>query len=83
MKVQLSEKKKQFLTVILKKGIFTISIGCVGVYMAFLWLIRPMPDPYGDVLSDSKYYIAHAAGALDGYRYMNCREALICTIDNG
>lgn len=42
-----------------------------------------MTAPRGDVLSNKNYYVAHAAGALNGYRYMNCKEAFIQTINNG
>lgn len=74
-------------TLLLRKAIrrsVPVFIMGIGVLLpVFLWLIRPMPDPYGNVLSDRSYYIAHAAGAIDGYRYTNCREALLQTINNG
>ena len=69
-----------------RKKVLIISILIVlvgGLFSIFTWLTRPMQDSCGNVLSDRNYYIAHAAGALDGYRYLNCREALIRTINNG
>lgn len=54
-----------------------------GLYSVFYWLTSPMPSPDGDVLTDKKYYIAHAAGALNGHQYLNCKEALIETVENG
>lgn len=82
MNVNPTDKKTLLRRKVLKSGLILL-LGGGGLFAIFLWLTRPMPDPCGDVLSDRNYYIAHAAGALDGYRYLNCREALIRTIDNG
>lgn len=76
-KLILSNKKALIIS------FFVILSGSGGLLCVFLWLTSPMSNPYTDVLSDKNYYIAHAAGALDGYRYMNCREALLKTLDNG
>lgn len=42
-----------------------------------------MPPPKNDVLTDNCYYIAHATGAIDGNTYLNCKESLIQSLDNG
>lgn len=34
-------------------------------------------------LSDEKHFIAHATGSLDGYTYLNSKESLINSLDNG
>lgn len=34
-------------------------------------------------LSDSKYFIAHATGSIYGYTYLNCKESLINSLENG
>lgn len=49
----------------------------------FMWLISPMPKPHDDVLSNQNYYIAHAAGAMNGKTYLNCQEALLQSLNNG
>lgn len=46
-----------------------------------VWLAAPIdnrPD-----LSDNRYYIAHAGGAIDGRQYTNSREAVMKAIDDG
>ena len=65
------------------KASLLLLLGGIALLSSFLWLTRPMPNPSGDVLLDKNYYIVHAAGSLDGFRYMNCREALIQSINNG
>ena len=42
-----------------------------------------MPSPNNDVLSDSNYYIAHATGSIGGGTYLNCKEALLRSLQNG
>lgn len=42
-----------------------------------------MAPPKNDVLSDNRYYIAHATGAIDGNTYLNCKESLIQSLNNG
>lgn len=64
-------------------SLFIILLGGGGMLFFFFWLTSPMTNPCTDVLSNKNCYIAHAAGALDGYRYMNCREALLQTLNNG
>lgn len=64
-------------------SLFIFLLGYGSLVSVFLWLTSPIQNPHTDVLSNKKYYIAHAAGALDGYRYMNCREALIKSLENG
>ena len=34
-------------------------------------------------LSDSKYFIAHATGSICGYTYLNSKESLINSLENG
>lgn len=38
---------------------------------------------YSPDLSDSKYFVAHATGSLDGYTYLNSKESLIASLNNG
>ena len=76
-------KESLLLRKVIRKCVPVFIIGIGVLLSVFLWLTRPMPDPYGNVLSDRSYYIAHAAGAIDGYRYTNCREALLQAINNG
>lgn len=78
----MNENKKSFLHHV-GKVLLLVLFGGGGAVSCFLWLTRPMSEPGDDVLSNRNYYIAHAAGALNGYRYMNCREALIKTLNNG
>ena len=72
-------KRKLFM-----KEIIWILMG-MGFLMfgAFLWLISPMPQPREDVLSNQNYYIAHAAGSINGNTYLNCQEALLKSLSNG
>ena len=48
--------------------------------------LRYITNPYGsDIpeLGDRKYFIAHAMGSLDGYTYLNCKESLLESLQNG
>jgi hypothetical protein len=47
-----------------------------------IWLTRPMNDMKND-LNNTKYYIAHAGGGIDGFIYTNSKEAVLNSIDNG
>lgn len=66
-----------------KVGLIFIMGGTFLLILVYLWLISPMTSPDNDVLSDNNYYIAHAAGAIDGNTYLNCKEALLQSLDNG
>lgn len=65
-----------------KVGIIFI-MGDLLLILVYLWLISPMTSPNNDVLSDKNYYIAHATGAIDGNTYLNCKEALLQSLDKG
>ncbi len=70
-------KKILFIIVTL----FSIILG--GGSLGYLYyytnpIIVPPPD-----LSDSKYFIAHATGSINGYIYVNSKESLMNSIENG
>lgn len=46
-----------------------------------VWLAAPIDNRPN--LSDNRYYIAHAGGAIDGRQYTNSREAVMKAIDDG
>lgn len=74
--------KCSFFT-IKRKTITSVSAFIIFLVISYLWLTSPLPPPNSDVLSDSRYYIAHASGAIDGKTYLNCEEALLQSLDNG
>lgn len=65
-----------------KVGLIFIMVDLLLI-LVYLWLISPMTSLDKDVLSDNNYYIAHAAGAIDGNTYLNCKEALLQSLDKG
>ena len=36
-----------------------------------------------DILSSPDYFIAHAGGSIDGQKYLNCKEGLLQSLENG
>lgn len=82
MNIKPTNKKTFLYKRILKMCLIAI-LGGGGFLSIFLWSTRPMANPCVDELLDKNSCIAHAAGALNGYRYLNCREALIQTLGNG
>lgn len=79
-----SQYSKTMRFFIRKKNIVIVSAILILLFtIALLWLTSPFPSPNEDVLSNPNYYIAHATGAIDGRRYLNCEEALMQALDNG
>lgn len=69
---------------ILMKAITCILIGCITVIGGvFLWLTSPLPETSQDVLFNNSYFVAHAGGALEGKAYLNSKESLIASLENG
>ena len=67
----------------MSKKVLNRFLPVAGLMILSIWLVSPFGYPDGDVLSDSNYYIAHAAGAVDGNTYLNCREGLLQSLANG
>jgi hypothetical protein len=67
------KKKLLFLSLIMS----LIILMCMAIYVT-----RPMNDIKYD-LNNTKYYIAHAGGGIDGFIYTNSKEAVLNSIGNG
>ena len=72
-------RKKYILSFII--SISAIILIIVGLYIYII--TSPRNNMVSPDLSDSKYFIAHATGSIYGYVYMNCREALFNSLENG
>ena len=71
-------QKRLLLAVIGIVAIVLLTMGCLWYSMSNE---RNRVPPAN--LSDSRYFIAHATGSVEGYNYMNCREALQQSLENG
>ena len=69
---------KKMATIILGVILFIVIL-CVSFYY---WLISPFNNNE-DVLSSPNYFIAHAGGSIDGKTYLNCKEGLLQSLENG
>lgn len=58
---------------------FILGSGAIGY---LYYYTNPIKNNRPD-LSDSKYFIAHATGSIYGYVYVNSKESLINSIENG
>lgn len=69
------------------KPIYMCSLGLVVLSIIVLAVyLRNITNPSNnDIphLGDSNYFIAHAMGSLDGYTYLNCKESLFESLQNG
>lgn len=53
---------------------------------AFIGILYYITNPSHKInpsLSDCRYFIAHATGSLEGYTYLNSKESLLSSLDNG
>lgn len=74
----INDMKKRITTV------FKVVMATLGLLIIIsLWLISPLKRIDADVLSNKNFYVAHAAGAIDGITYLNCKEALLHSLENG
>ena len=69
---------KKTMTIIISVTLF-LAIVCASFYY---WLISPFKTK-NDILSSPDYFIAHAGGAVDGHTYLNCKEGLLQSLENG
>jgi len=68
------------------KLLYICSVGFAVILIAMGAYLRHITNPSrSDVpdLGDSKYFIAHAMGSMDGYIYLNCKESLLKSLQNG
>lgn len=63
-----------------------ISVLFTALLLIMLYSFYNITNPrcvYTPNLSDSKYFVAHATGSLDGYTYLNSKESLMASLKNG
>jgi glycerophosphoryl diester phosphodiesterase len=70
---------KKTIFIILTLLSFILGSGAIGY---LYYYTNPIKNNRPD-LSDSKYFIAHATGSIYGYVYVNSKESLIKSIENG
>ena len=69
-----------------KKCLLFISVTSALLLLMVIYLLYDITNPkcvYSPDLSDSKYFIAHATGSLEGYTYLNSKESLMASLENG
>ena len=68
-----------------KTKIYISLSSCIILFaiISFLYYITNPNLKNIPILSDEKNFIAHATGSLDGYTYLNCKESLLNSLDNG
>lgn len=69
---------KKTMTIIISVILF-LAVACVSFNY---WLISPF-NTKEDVLSSPDYFISHAGGSVDGHTYLNCKEGLLQSLENG
>ena len=70
----------------LKKILFFTSLSSCAILFAIissLYYITKKKKKSNPSLSDEKHFIAHATGSLEGYTYLNSKESLLNSLDNG
>lgn len=70
----------------LKKGRFFTFLSCCVVLFSIIGALYYITSPHLKTipsLSDEKHFVAHATGSLDGYTYLNSKESLLNSLDNG
>lgn len=73
-------RNKVYITITIA-SIFFLVVVIVTVGLLYLYT---NPFQKNEVkLSDGKYFIAHATGSLEGYTYLNCKESLLNSLNNG
>ena len=70
---------KKTIFIILTLLSFILGSGAIGY---LYYYTNPIKNNRPD-LSDSKYFIAHATGSIYGYTYLNSKESLINSLENG
>lgn len=70
---------KKTIFIILTLLSFILGSGAIGY---LYYYTNPIKNNRPD-LSDSKYFIAHATGSICGYTYLNSKESLINSLENG
>lgn len=70
----------------MKKCIKTITLiaicTLVSILLLFQWITRPLP-PQDKNIWNTKHFIAHGGGSIDGYCYTNSKEALLSSLNKG
>lgn len=69
-----------------KKKTYSILLISCFVLLASIGILYYITNPSHRIipsLSDSSYFIAHATGSLEGYTYLNSKESLLSSLDNG
>ena len=69
-----------------KKKIYAFLLTFCFVLFASIGILYYITKPSHKIipsLSDSRYFIAHATGSLEGYTYLNSKESLLSSLDNG
>lgn len=64
---------------------YSVLGGLLLVALTWIGLVLPMcnTEDEASLLSNSQHYIAHAAGAVDERTYLNCKEGLLSSLENG
>lgn len=69
---------------ILKISILMVIILVINIGAIIVWLMRPFENDIKVVdIHNKEYFIAHAAGGINGYTYTNSKEALLSSIEKG
>lgn len=68
-----------------KKSLLIVPILTIIILLvAFLWMARPMEEPLEPIdIYNPKFFIAHAGGEINGFRYSNSKEALLLSLNKG
>ena len=70
----------------LKRILYFTSLSSCAVLFAIISSLYYITNPNlrsNPSLSDEKYFIAHATGSLEGYTYLNSKESLLNSLNNG
>ncbi len=69
-----------------KKTTYTIILTSCSVIFATIGLFYYITNPAQKTvpsLSDCRYFVAHATGSIEGYTYLNSKESLLRSLNNG
>ncbi len=61
----------------------TITIIIIVIIVSYLYHITNPSHRFYPDLSDNNLFIAHATGSLEGYTYLNSKESLMASLENG
>ena len=61
----------------------SITIIIIVIIVSYLYHITNPSHRFHPDLSDNNLFIAHATGSLEGYTYLNSKESLMASLENG